>query len=267
MSVRTARTADKHVLYELSVQEPKSDLDFAERVYAKHRGKRPTLMREDFCGTGVMSCEWVKRSARNRALGVDLDGNVLTWGRRHHVSRLSPEAAARVRFAQANVLDVSTPKADVTLATNFSYWVFKTRHELLGYFRSAFRALKPDGVLVLDAFGGSDGQIELEERTENNGQGFTYVWDQAAFNPITNEITCHIHFEFPDGTALRRAFTYHWRMWSPVELCEALREAGFKWADVYWEGDGEDDEGDGIFRLRKRAENCPGWIAYVAAAK
>jgi len=265
--VRSTKTADKHVLYELSVQEPESDLDFAERIYAKHRGKRPTLLREDFCGTAVLSSEWVKRRATNRALGVDLDKGVLDWGRRHHVSKLSPKAASRLRLVQANVLEVGKPKADVTLAMNFSYWVFKTRLELLNYFRSVYRALKPDGVFVLDAFGGSDGQIEIEERTEHNGEGFTYVWDQAAFNPITNEITCYIHFEFPDGSAMRRAFTYHWRMWSPVELCEALRDVGFKTADVYWEGDDEDGEGDGVFRLRKRAENCPGWIAYIVAAK
>jgi hypothetical protein len=93
------------------------------------------------------------------------------------------------------------------------------------------------------------------------------VWDQAKFNPITNEITCYIHFEFPDGNGMRRAFTYHWRLWSLVEVCEALREAGFQTADVYWEGEGEDGEGDGVFRRTTRAENCPGWIAYIVAAK
>ena len=265
--MRRAKTADKHVLYELSVQEPESDLDFAERIYAKHRGKRPTLLREDFCGTAVLSSEWVKRRVTNRALGVDLDNNVLNWGRRHHVSRLSRDAAARLQLVRADVLQVGTPKADVTLAMNFSYWVFKTRLELLNYFRSAYRALKPDGVFVLDAFGGSDSQVVLEEKTEYEDEGFTYVWDQAAFNPISDEITCHIHFEFPDGSEMRRAFTYHWRLWSLAEVCEALRDAGFKTADVYWEGDGEDGEGDGIFRRRKRAENSEGWIAYIVAAK
>ena len=54
---------------------------------------------------------------------------------------------------------------------------------------------------------------------------------------------------------------------SPESVREALREVGFKSADVYWEGDGDDGDGDGVFRVRKRAENCPGWIAYVVAAK
>ena len=264
---RTAKTADKHVLYELSVQEPENDLDLAERVYHKHRGAAPRLLREDFCGTAALSCEWVKRNAAHRAIGVDLDPKVLEWGRRHHLAAIEPSAAERVTLVEANVLDVRVPKADLTLAMNFSYWVFKTRAELRGYLRSAHRALKPDGVLLLDAFGGSDSQVLIAEKTEYTDEGFTYVWDQAVFNPIANDITCYIHFEFPDGTELRRAFAYHWRLWSLREICEALIETGFKTADVYWEGDGANGDGDGIFRKRRCAKNSLGWIAYIAAAK
>ena len=264
---RTARTADRHVLYELSVQEPEADLDFAERFYRKMRGKRPTLLREDFCGTAAISCEWVRRRRSNLALGVDLDPKVLAWGRKHNLAALSESAAERVRLVEADVLDVQRPKADMTLAMNFSYWIFKTRPELLRYLRSAYKALKRDGVMVLDAFGGSDAQVILEEKTKIDGRGFTYVWDQAKFNPINNDLTCYIHFDFPDGTRMRRAFTYHWRLWSLTEVCEALREVGFRTADVYWEGEDEDGEGDSIFRLRKRAENTEGWIAYIVAAK
>ena len=162
---------------------------------------------------------------------------------------------------------MSRPKADVTLAMNFSYWVFKTRAELLAYFRSARRGLKADGVFVLDLFGGTEAQVLIEEKTEYVDEGFTYVWDQDGYNPITNETTCRIHFEFPDGSEMRNAFVYHWRMWTPMEVCEALRESGFAQVDVYWEGDGEDGDGDGIFKKRRRAENCEGWIAYVVAAK
>ena len=266
MAKLTARNADRHVLYELSVQEPGADLDFAERMYKKIRGKSPTLLREDFCGTAALSCEWARRRRRNVALGVDLDPEVLEWGRRHHLKRLGA-AAERVTLVEADVLEVQRPKADLTLAMNFSYWVFKTRPELLRYVRSACRSLKPDGVMVLDAFGGSDSQLILQEKKRVKGRGFTYVWDHAAFNPMTNEITCHIHFEFANGRRMRRAFTYHWRLWSLVEVCEALHEVGFKTADVYWEGDGEDGTGDGVFRHRRRAENSRSWIAYIVAAK
>ena len=262
----TARTADKHVLYERSVQAPDADLDFAERQYRRRRDKPPRLVREDFCGTAAISCEWVGRRRSNLAIGVDLDPDVLAWGRRHNLAPLG-DAAKRVTLVEADVLDVQRPKADLTLATNFSYWVFKTRPELMRYFVSAYRSLRPDGVMVLDAFGGSEARVVLKEKTKVKGRGFTYVWDQAAFNPITNEITCHIHFEFPDGTSLRRAFTYHWRLWSLIEICEALRDAGFRTADVYWEGDDETGGGNGIFRRATRAENTLGWIAYVVAAK
>lgn len=266
---RSARAVDKHVLYELSVQEPEGDLDFVERVYRKHRGAAPRLLREDFCGTAALSCEWVRRNGANHAIGVDLDPKVLEWGRRRHVAGLDNSAAARVRLIEANVLDVHEPEVDLTLALNFSYWVFKTRAELLGYFRLAWRSLKPDGVFVLDAFGGSEAQVVLQERkrVRNNGSTFTYVWDQADFNPITNDITCHIHFEFPDGTVLGRAFTYDWRLWSLREICEALIETGFQSADVYWEGDDGNGGGNSLFRRRSYAENCKGWIAYIVTVK
>jgi SAM-dependent methyltransferase len=184
---RSGGTSDRYELYELSVQEPEADLDLAERVYRKHRGRAPRLLREDFCGTAALSCAWVKRNAANRAIGVDLNPGVLEWGRRHHAAALSASAAERVTLVEANVLDVHRPKVDLTLAMNFSYWVFKTRAELLRYFGSAHRALKPEGVLVLDAFGGSDAQALAEEKTEYPDEGFTYVWERAAFNPITND--------------------------------------------------------------------------------
>ena len=266
MAKLTAKNSDKHFLYELSVQEPEADLDFAERLYRKARGKYPSLLREDFCGTAAISCEWVKRRRSNRSLGVDLDAKVLEWGRRHNLAPLG-EKAERVTLVEGDVLDVLRPKADLTLAMNFSYWIFKTRPELIYYLRAAYKALKPDGMMMLDAFGGSDAQVVLHEKKRVAGHGFTYVWEQAKFNPVNSDITCHIHFEFRDGTVMRRAFTYHWRLWTLVEVCEALRVAGFRTADVYWEGEDADGEGNGIFRRTKRAENAPGWIAYIVAAK
>ena len=75
---------------------------------------------------------------------------------------------------------------------------------------------------MLDAFGGYEAHQELEEKTEY--KTFTYCWDQSKFNPISNELTCYIHFEFKDGSSIKKAFEYNWRLWSLPEIRECLLE-------------------------------------------
>mgnify|MGYP000197492502 CR=1 FL=1 len=67
----------------------------------------------------------------------------------------------------------------------FSYFIFMTRREMSRYFKSVHQSLADDGVFFLDAFGGYEAAKELTEERECDG--FTYIWDQASFNPI-NEL-------------------------------------------------------------------------------
>ena len=55
-----AERADKHALYQVSVQSPGVDIEFFEEQFAKYRGRKPLRMREDFCGTALLSTEWCK---------------------------------------------------------------------------------------------------------------------------------------------------------------------------------------------------------------
>lgn len=260
----TARTADRHRLYELAVQSPEVEIDFLNRVYKKRNGRRPLILREDFCGTALTSSTWVRQSPQHRAFGVDLHGPTLRWAREHNLGWLAEEEKGRVTLTQGDVLSTpQKPRADVLAAMNFSYWVFKTRRALLEYFRAAHANLADDGIFVCDCFGGYESQQDVEETRKC--PGFTYVWEQADYDPITADLRCHIHFRFPDGTEKRRAFTYNWRLWSIPEVCEMLVEAGFSNPTVYWEGSDEKGGGDGVFRPRKRGEICAGWIAYITA--
>jgi len=70
-SALTARTADRYALYQGSVQDPDSELEFLEKVCRERKRPRPTLIREDFCGTAYIAATWVKRRKGNRAIGVD----------------------------------------------------------------------------------------------------------------------------------------------------------------------------------------------------
>jgi SAM-dependent methyltransferase len=260
------------VLYSAAVQSVEADLDFFRRVYKRKHGKPFRSLREDFCGTAMLACDWVRRGKKNRAWGIDLDRPTLDWGIGQYVSKLGP-AAERLELLCEDVLEAQTPPVDLVAALNFSYCVFKQRSQLRDYFRKVRSALAPGGILVLDIFGGTEAVCEeIEERRIDACKGFdgkkipafTYVWEQASFNPVDHHIVCHIHFRLPGGRKMKRAFTYDWRLWTIPELREILEEAGFAGSEVYVEGwDEESDDTDGIFRRRKRFENQAGWVAYV----
>lgn len=259
-----ADRADRHQLYEASVQDPESELEFVSETFEALTGRPLELIREDFCGTANTACHWVAAGSEHRAVAIDLDSEVLDWGRAHHLARLSADAKSRIELIEGDVMATSSEGVDALLAMNFSYYLFTTREKLRRYFERARASLAEDGVLFLDAFGGYEAHRELEERTEYDD--FTYVWDQARFDPITHAMTCQIHFEFPDGSELRRAFEYHWRLWTLPEIQELLREAGFAEVTVYWEGtDEETEEGNGIYEPADSGDADAGWICYIVA--
>ena len=51
--MRMSRNADKHVLYQKAVQEPVADVHFLRRAYKQTFDRKPTILREDFCGTAA----------------------------------------------------------------------------------------------------------------------------------------------------------------------------------------------------------------------
>lgn len=258
----TAKTADRHALYEEAVQSPEADIKFLDRVYKKAYGRLPVTFREDFCGTAALSCEWVRKRPENTAVGVDLDEEVVAYGLNKHVAALGDDRH-RVSLVLSDVLQYRGAKVDAVASLNFSYFIFKERATMVRYFRSVRESLNDEGVFLMDIMGGPEAQIVQEEEREQ--EGFTYVWDQDVFNPITHDFQCHIHFTFPNKSKLKRAFSYDWRLWTIPELKDILLEVGFESVDVYWEGADEDGEGDGIFRKSKEGDDAEAWIAYVVA--
>jgi SAM-dependent methyltransferase len=267
--VALADAEDTHQLYELAVQCAEAEVDFIDKNFRLLRGRTALVLREDFCGTAAVCCEWVRRRKRNRGFGVDIDGDILSWGRRNNVSRLPPEAARRLSLIEGDVLSVEAPPPDAVAALNFSYWLIKDRPTLKRYFRRVRESLKDDGVFFLDAYGGYDShRVISEERSVwHNGQAFTYVWEQEQFDPISHRMVCHIHFRFPDGSSLERAFSYDWRLWTLPEIRELLLEAGFRRVISYWQGWTAEGTPDGHFRPAERGQPDAGWICYLTAEK
>ncbi len=259
----TARTADPHLLYQISVQAPENDVHFLNRVYKNTYGRRPLSLREDFCGTALLCREWVGSHRKRTAVGVDLDEEVLAWGRRHNAEPLGSDAH-RIELRKADVRKVNDLETEIIVAFNFSYWIFTERQEMVRYLKAARRSLQKEGLFVCDILGGPDAQCTLEER--KTMPGFKYVWEQESFNPIDHLMRCAIHFEFPDGSRMRKAFTYSWRLWSAAEMKDCLAEAGFSRSEVYWEGTcRETMEGNGIFTRRPKVENEQAWVSYIVA--
>ena len=263
---------DRHYLYSSSVQSVDADIKFFKRIYKKKNGRPFRRLREDFCGTALLAHDWVRRATDHEAWGVDLDRATLDWGAEHYGPRLG-RATERLHLLNRNVLEVSSPEVDVVTASNFSYSVFKTRDELGAYFRAVRQSLSDGGVFVVDAWGGQEVMGEDIEKRKIDAEkafdgtkvpSFTYTWEQERFNPIDHRIVCHIHFRMNNGTKIKRAFTYDWRLWTLPEMRELLQEAGFESSEVYVEGwDDDDDEPDGIFRRKTYFENDDGWVAYV----
>lgn len=257
---------DKHYYYQNAVQCVEAEIDFVEATYESLKGFPAKKLREDFCGTAQTACEWVKRKEVNTAFGVDLDPLVLQWGTDNTLSELTSEQRQRIQLLNEDVLAAVVSDLDIVLAMNFSYFIFMERSLMIQYFKSVKDSLNDDGVLFLDAFGGYEAAKELTEERECDG--FTYIWEQASFNPIDSQMQCYIHFVTDEGVRMDKAFDYYWRLWTLPEITEMLIEAGFGTADVYWEGtDAKSGEGDGVFKKSLTGTADAGWVCYIVAEK
>jgi SAM-dependent methyltransferase len=253
----------KYEYYERSVQNAESEVDFMTAEYKRHFKKKALTFREDFCGTAAISCDWVKRDKNALAWGIDLDPEPIMMGKKRHYSKLNADQQSRMKYLKENVLKASAPNVDVICAFNFSYFIFKQRHDLLKYFKSVRKSLNKKGVFFIDLFGGPESQ-KLVTDTKNIPGGLKYYWQCQKFNPITHDCLFAIHFKDKTGKH-ENVFTYEWRFWMLPELLDLLKEAGFKKVVPYWEGDDEVGSGNGEFDPATDAENSDAWVSYIAA--
>ena len=261
-SVRTSTPFDKYFYYSEAVQSPETDAAFLRGVYRELRKKEPVVLREDFCGTFLLCEEWIKLSKRNQAYGLDLDTEPLNYGLRR-LKTEPQDSKDRIHIMKMNVMNPRAPHADIVVAANFSYFIFKKRAELLHYFKNARATLKPGGVFIVDIFGGSACQEANEEVLRH--KGFKYYWHQQSFDPITGDAKFGIHFQLTGQRKRKNQFTYDWRMWTLPEIRDLMAEAGFKNSYVYWEGTTRKGSGNGKFKQAQRGEDCQAWVAYIAA--
>lgn len=263
--MKNKKLFDRYAYYLRAVQSPEVDCQFISDTYKELRGKRPHDLREDFCGTFAICCEWARRNKHNKAVGIDLDGEPLEYGRAHYLTKLRPEQQTRVRTLRDSVLTAKVTAVDLVIAFNFSFYLFKSRLLLKRYFKRALNGLRHDGLLIVDCFGGMDCQEANEEKSKIGN--FFYYWEQANYDPVTNGAIFHIHFKRNGEKKRERVFTYDWRLWTIPEIREAMLEAGFCKVHVYWEGTTRAGLGDGKFKRVTEGEECGGWVAYMVGER
>ncbi len=256
-----AEQADRHRLYQLGVQSPHADVALLQQIYRQARGTPATHFREDFCGAAATLCAWLEQGAAFTGEGYDIDPEPLDWGRRHNFKPLGKDRRrASLRRADARVRSILAP--DIRCAFNFSYWIFRERALLLHYFRAVRDDLDADGVFVIDVHGGAEVFSEEEQVTDCGD--FDLVCHQTEVCPVDHSANLALHFRFPDGSELRDAFRYTWRIWSLPELTDLLREAGFADLQVHW---CIDEKEETRYELTRTGYNDPAWIACLAALK
>ena len=265
-----AEKADKFVCYQKSVQSPEHELEIFNQVYNEAYGRRPLSLREDFCGTFAVCCEWVKSDEERTAFGIDLCPDTLQWGKDHNLAKLDEEQASRVTVLEQDVRAGNRPTVDLLAAQNFSFWIFKKRQEVIDYFKVAYNNLNDEGVMLMDMMGGKEcynTTITDKRKVKKGKKGFDYHWEQAYFNPVTADCSFYIHFRFADGSKMKRAFEYHWRFWTVPEVREMLAEAGFSKSLVYWEQEDDDGEDTGVWMAEETAINNDSWLCYIVGIK
>ena len=258
---------DKYKYYLESVQDPDADVSFFKLVWNDLRKNKPLkTLKEDFCGTFAVCCKWVQSSSKHLAIGVDLDKNTLQYGLDNYYCKLDSNQKKRITLYNQNVLSLKVSNVDIAAASNFSYYIFKERKDLLQYFKMAKHSLNKHGLFIIDCFGGSECFEPNEDSTKH--KNFTYYWDQDSYDPINNWATFYIHFKLKNERNIRKkVFTYDWRMWSIPELRDALHDAGFKKTHIYWEGTDKDGSGDGNYKRVQTGEACQSWVAYIVSEK
>jgi hypothetical protein len=92
------------------------------------------------------------------------------------------------------------------------------------------------GVFALDLWGGASMEKALSQRTRL--RGVDYLWEQEGFDPLSRRIRCSIGFRLRGAgratpPALRRAYSYEWRLWTIPDCIELMRAAGFAAVHVW----------------------------------
>ncbi|KAH7561224.1 hypothetical protein JRO89_XS10G0195200 [Xanthoceras sorbifolium] len=95
----------KFLLYQQSVQSPKGDISYLLKFFLIYvGGRQPLHFQEDFCGTALLSTEWLRSDPRRTAVGLDLDLEALQWCMENNINKVGADVYSRISLFHGNVL-------------------------------------------------------------------------------------------------------------------------------------------------------------------
>ncbi|PRQ32241.1 putative S-adenosyl-L-methionine-dependent methyltransferase [Rosa chinensis] len=95
----------KFLLYQQSVQSPKGDISYLQKFFLMYvGGRQPLHLQEDFCGTALLSAEWLRTDSRRTAVGLDLDLEALEWCMENNINKIGSDGYSRISLFHGNVL-------------------------------------------------------------------------------------------------------------------------------------------------------------------
>jgi hypothetical protein len=175
----------------------------------------------------------------NSAIGMDYDFETIQWGMENNVNNMQ-SGSDRVKLIQQNVLDAYDPneKFDIICSLNYSHTLLNKRNDLVKYFKNVRNNISK-GVYVIDFFGGPH---TYSDHRHNNSSD-NYVFIGKSMNITTNISLCSLNFKTIDNKYIP-LFSYNFRVYSLIELYEALSEAGFNEYKIFIKDvfENEDDQ-------------------------
>ena len=249
------RRINRFDLYEIAAQAPQHQARFLASLH----GAGASMLAEDFAGPASIARAWIALGDDRRAIAVDTNAEALDHAAERLGGAMGGAALERLTPLNTDVLSARY-RADVIAALNFAICELHARSDLLTYLRHALLRLEARGVLVADLYAGATAMfLGSTEQSIDTGHGVVrYTWEQRGVDPLTGLVTNAMHFVLPDGTALRDAFVYRWRLWSIPELRDAMREAGFRSTEVHTSLGGAIDENGSVLVRAASSDERPG---------
>jgi hypothetical protein len=218
---------NKYELYGLFFQQPEEDVRFINELYTVHNNSHPKTLREDYSGAAANSLTWIRQSPEHSAIAVDIDPEPLEFCK----SCLDAWSSSQIKLSDTSVLAGPRTSTDIIFSGNCSLFESKTRKQLLEYLRLCLQRLNQGGLFLTDIYCGPDALSLGRDHLEIDGMSAT--WEQSEVDQLTSIALSHVHFHLPENKIINRAFTYHHRIWTPVEIVEAIIEAGFSTVEIY----------------------------------
>ncbi len=173
------------------------------------------------CGTGNISL-------RLKRMGFDIYASDISGEMLGVASEKARKAGLKLTFCLQDMRSLSFPPADAVTACCDAVNYLVGEDDARSFFRSAYNALKPGGLLLFDVSSMHKLRDILgDELFYEDGDDITYLW-QNSFDESTKRVTMDVTLFIRDGGVYKRYDETHLqRAYTAQEITSLLSECGF----------------------------------------